>query len=267
MLLDRDLTWIDGLVLVVLTLVVAHISFSLVETPFWKGRFKTSAVSQPLGLGIACILACVLAAGTIFSVAKRPAALSIDAKNYPGPTALLAGVLVPRGVDPVPPLTWVEKDLPIVYQLGCHQNIEDSEALSCTLGDPTNKGGLHVVVAGDSHAAQWIPALQVLAQKNGWKLTTFTKSACPLTRALTYASCAEWREKVMDSIRAIHPDLVVTSQRRRGRTPKRDRLDVSVVDGLKDVWSDLVMQGIRVVAVRDTPILATDPRMPGHAPH
>ena len=124
-----------------------------------------------------------------------------------------------------------------------------------------NKGEFHIVVAGDSHAAHWIPALQVLAEKNAWKLTTFTKSSCPLARTSVLnkrgkvdVTCVEWGENVIGSILAISPDLVVTSQFRG-----YDRIDVSMVDGLKDVWTDFIEQGIGMVAIRDTPIIESNP--------
>ena len=216
-----------------------------------------AGVAKPLGLGFVSILTCLVAAG---AVAGWRAPLRIDA-SYPGPKALIASVQVPRGVEPIPFLHQAKADKPVVYRRGCHQDKKNSQPISCTLGDPTNKGGFHIVVAGDSHAAQWIPALQVLAEKNGWKLTTFTKSSCPLARTSVLnkrgkvdVTCLEWGENVIGSILAISPDLVVTSQFRG-----YDRIDVSMVDGLKDVWTDFIEQGIGLVAIRDTPIIESNP--------
>ena len=39
-----------------------------------------------------------------------------------------------------------------------------------------------IVLTGDSHAAQWLPALERLARERGWRLVAVTKSACPAVR-------------------------------------------------------------------------------------
>ena len=86
-------------------------------------------------------------------------------------------------------------------------------------------------------------------------------SCCPLARTSVLnkrgkvdVTCLEWGENVIGSILAISPDLVVTSQFRG-----YDRIDVSMVDGLKDVWTDFIEQGIGLVAIRDTPIIESNP--------
>lgn len=114
-----------------------------------------AGVAKPLGLGFVSILTCLVAAG---AVAGWRAPLRIDA-SYPGPKALIASVQVPRGVEPIPFLHQAKADKPVVYRRGCHQDKRNSQPISCTLGDPTNKGGFHIVVAGDSHAAQVDPRI------------------------------------------------------------------------------------------------------------
>ncbi|WP_281032988.1 SGNH hydrolase domain-containing protein, partial [Mesorhizobium sp. M6A.T.Ce.TU.016.01.1.1] len=74
----------------------------------------------------------------------------IGTPNYPGPAAL-------------------------------HQEQDSTQAVGCQLGDP--QGTRTIVVAGDSHAAQWIPAIDKIARDRKWKLVTFTKAACPFTLA------------------------------------------------------------------------------------
>lgn len=258
--LDRNLNWADGFVVAAATVALSHFSFLLVEMPFRNGYASGAIGAKPLRLGLASILTCLIAAGGVHLVAWR-AERSLD-ERYPGPYALLDRVQVQSGLEPIPSLSQVKKDLPVVYRLGCHQNQSDSQPLSCTLGDPNNRGRFHLVVTGDSHAAQWIPALQVLANKNGWRLTTFTKSNCPFarTRVLNknkiYTSCAEWREKVIESLLILSPDVVVTSQYRNYlQVPNDDDTDGSMTDGLRKVWSQLKKRGIRVVAIRDTPYM------------
>ena len=69
---------------------------------------------------------------------------------------------------------------------------------------------MKVVLFGDSHAAQWVPALQQLATERGWQLISLTKSSCPAARVTvysdvlrrTYLECDEWRERMLKRIEA-----------------------------------------------------------------
>ncbi|MDQ3128822.1 MAG: hypothetical protein M3Q66_10285, partial [Chloroflexota bacterium] len=79
-----------------------------------------------------------------------------------------------------------------------------------------------VVLFGDSHAAQWFPALERLARVEGWKLITFTKSACTpadltvwnTTFERAYTECDAWRDRVFATIGEIHPTVVLMAMSR-----------------------------------------------------
>jgi len=67
---------------------------------------------------------------------------------------------------------------PIIYDNGCHQGYEgNSIEEKCVFGDA--KAIRSIVLLGDSHAAQWFPALDIWATRNHFKLHVFTKSSCP----------------------------------------------------------------------------------------
>lgn len=48
----------------------------------------------------------------------------------------------------------------------------------CATGDTSS--ATTVALVGDSHAAMWRPALEQVAQQQGWRLETMAKAACPL---------------------------------------------------------------------------------------
>ena len=48
---------------------------------------------------------------------------------------------------------------------------------NCVYGDPN--ANYTVALVGDSHAAQWFPALERIAKHEGWRIVTFVKVACP----------------------------------------------------------------------------------------
>lgn len=131
---------------------------------------------------------------------------------------------------------------------------------SCGLPARRSQGTRTIVVAGDSHAAQWIPAIDKIARDRKWKLVTFTKAACPFTLAAVtdegkpYEACATWRDNVLAEIRKLRPDLMFTSQSRYSDTP-----EPAMIDGLRSIWSDLNRTGVRIIAIRNTPFVKFDP--------
>ncbi|MBZ9795142.1 acyltransferase family protein [Mesorhizobium sp. ES1-4] len=247
-----------GLGLVVLTLAISHLSYRHVEQRYRWPRPQTEW--RPLIYGSAAIAACVVASGALgYALDRQGVDISlIGTPNYPGPAALLADAEVPVGVAPLPPLGKLKRDVPIVYRLKCHQEQDSMEPVGCHLGDP--QGTRTVVVVGDSHAAQWIPAIDRIAKDHKWKLITFTKAACPFTRAPVmdngkpYEACAQWRDNVLTEIRQLRPELMFTSQSRYSDTPEPD-----MIEGLRSIWGVLNMAGVRIIAIRNTPFVKFDP--------
>ena len=74
-----------------------------------------------------------------------------------------------------------------------------------TASTATRTRPVTVALVGDSHAAQWFPALDVLARRHDWRLVVFTKISCrfvdlPIySRDLKreYTECERWRELVV----------------------------------------------------------------------
>jgi hypothetical protein len=132
-------------------------------------------------------------------------------------------------------------DLPQVYADDCILEIGEPELKDCIYGDPA--GAVTIVLFGDSHAAQWMPAIDLVAKENGWKLIVHTKKACPSAEIPTIrdpsgTDCAVWRANVIASMESLHPDLIILSGYRyqaapgtEGRTPDqvwRDGTDLTV---------------------------------------
>ena len=105
----------------------------------------------------------------------------------------------------------------MIYSDGCHVDASATAPGACVYGDPSSS--TRVVLFGDSHAAQWFPALERLAVEHGWRLESMTKSACATADATVwnrivkraYTECDEWRQAALDRIAAEHPALVVVS--------------------------------------------------------
>ena len=98
----------------------------------------------------------------------------------------------------------------------------------CVYGNP--KGAVTLALVGDSHAAQWFPALNRLAKHHGWRLVTYVKVACPwvdmrvrnLILKREYTECAAWRKATIKALQAERPDLTIVSMSRFAIHPVLD---------------------------------------------
>ena len=253
-----SLTFASGVGLIAVTLVMSDLSYRYVEQPYRQSR--GGAWWKPLGYGTIAVLACVAASVGLlhFVTTQRTDITLIGTAAYPGPAALLAGAAVPDGVDLLPPLARLRRDVSSLFSAGCQQNLKGAKPVGCVLGDPA--GTKTIVLVGDSHAAQWGPALNKIARDRKFKLVSFSKSACAFARAPTmsdgkpYSSCFEWREKVLVEILKLKPFAVVTSQSNAGSVP-----DDLMIEGLRSVWSELTQAGSRIIVIRNTPMMRYEP--------
>ena len=146
----------------------------------------------------------------------NPAALTqLISANLPQLEAGVATTKVPSNLRPS--LGDAAGDLPQIYDNGCILDLGQSEPKNCIYGDAN--GAVTIVLFGDSHAAQWMPALHKVASDNGWRLIIHAKKACPSAEIPTEkdpqgTDCIPWREAVIDQIEQMHPDLVVMSSYR-----------------------------------------------------
>jgi len=105
---------------------------------------------------------------------------------------------------------------PIVYDDGCHVNNGETTSPDCTYG--VRGADKKIVLFGDSHAAQWFPTLEKLANEQNFELISLTKSACPGpavkkvdTGEYKNADCFAWRDYAFKRIASIKPDAVIVS--------------------------------------------------------
>lgn len=156
------------------------------------------------------------------------------------------------------------KSKPLVYDVNCHLGFFETDLADCTFGDSQSQS--KVILIGDSHAAQWFPALQEISERKKWKLISLTKSACPVVDleifndALSreYTECKTFRENVFAYIRSISPSIIFVSQsahyletgqagQKSGRSPEQWE-NVS-----RETYKQLSSFSDRVVLLGDTP--------------
>jgi hypothetical protein len=113
---------------------------------------------------------------------------------------------------------------------GCSAGYLATRPPDCAYGDRGSRTTLALV--GDSHASQWFPALERIAEENGWRLVPFIKVSCRfvdlpmISRELKreYTECPIWREHVIDRLQELRPALVVVASA-RGMQPVLARDD------------------------------------------
>jgi peptidoglycan/LPS O-acetylase OafA/YrhL len=154
----------------------------------------------------------------------------------------------------------VRNDVPSFYATGCTADLIDDSLKQCSYGEISNPVST-LVLFGDSHAAQWFPALKNIAESRHWKLVTIVKSACTpmniktLRDARAIQACERWRKLAIAAIDEMRPDTVIvaTSSLYRQRDSSK-LIDASDWEkGSRDTLLAVARHGIAVRLIRDTP--------------
>ncbi|AHG93584.1 acyltransferase 3 (plasmid) [Gemmatirosa kalamazoonensis] len=156
------------------------------------------------------------------------------------------------------------RDLPKVYADGCHAEFSKVDVGGCVYGVADARRT--VVLFGDSHAAQWFPALERLARDGKWRLVSLTKSACPPADVSVtnpdlgrpYRECDAWRAKAIARVAAERPALVVMTSASGYMFEAGAGAGAGVGadawrDGMRRTLLGLRRAGAPIAVVRDTP--------------
>ncbi|MEU9504726.1 acyltransferase family protein [Micromonospora sp. NPDC048170] len=255
---------------VALSVVLAYLTSRFVERPVWHSRKLSVKPQAAIAVGLAATVLSVYA-GLVFHLATASARPDDAAVwSAPGAAVLKAGAAatdvgapVDRAALVVPDPLVARDDLPSVYADGCHASQTETKVRSCTYGAPT--AAVTVVLIGDSHAAQWVPALRSIAEQRNWKLVTYTKSQCPFLDIAVAGgeegrpnnSCATWNDSLRRTLAEDSPDLIVTSSfnysaHRDGDVLRGAENHTALVDSMRRSW--LGLAGVApVVVMRDSP--------------
>jgi peptidoglycan/LPS O-acetylase OafA/YrhL len=254
--------------LVLLAVVLAALTWRLVEEPFRRGRLSLGRVSlgrSVRGFAVAAVLVIGVGSTTMGAVTEGdlgsvpafdggqdpvPAAPTLtpwpapsavgsptpspsrpnsSATPSPSPTAVPTPTPSPRPSpridgrvpgDLKPSLGASRADDDPLLADGCGLSLASTKPPSCIYGD--RNGAITVALVGDSHAAHWFPALDVVAKERGWRLVPFTKFSCVFVDMpiwspnlnREYTECEAWRENVVDRLVKLKPDLVIISSNR-----------------------------------------------------
>jgi peptidoglycan/LPS O-acetylase OafA/YrhL len=200
--------------LVLAAVLLAHLTYRLVEKPAQAARFLRE--HRPRRSIIAGFTAAALTA-TVALVALPLTAITPTSAARVADTVLptrhpVFTPFVPSNMNPS--LIGAPNEESVLQIQGCHiQAASDSTVNNCRFGEP--HGSTSTVLFGDSHARHWFPAMDGWAKSNDSVLETFTKAGCStvlvpiLDGTSIYEPCVEWREKVLSKIKREAPDVLV----------------------------------------------------------
>src|SRR6185437_11544613 len=131
---------------------------------------------------------------------------------------------------------------------------------TCTFGDP--RSTTRVALIGNSHAAQWVPAIEIIAAQKHWQVTAYLASQCALadvqqhfdTPATTQA-CLDWTHRVTAvTAHGGFDRVIMTDNISRGVPGHTIASSQPLFEhGYERVLEPLRQARIRVVGIRDTP--------------
>jgi peptidoglycan/LPS O-acetylase OafA/YrhL len=258
---DGRIGWIATTVAVAISLALAIVTHALVEVPARRARWFAIDRRRVVLLAGSATAAAVLA----LAVAGGPLVL-------PGGDVSLIGEAdassaIPAATTPLD----AEGSTAYGAMHGCHVGYgATAPAAHCVFGD--EKATRTVILIGDSHAAQWFPALERVAQHERFRLIAWTKSGCPFAPGVhvylaaigrDYTECTRWSNSVAVALRSMPRSSLIILGRTSTYLPQvlaadGDQVSARVASRL---WGAGIAAGVadlrhvadRVVLLRDTP--------------
>ena len=233
--LDRPLLGIEKTLCVIVTIILAHLTYKFVEQPIRYANLDTKTVYKALTSAFVAI--------TLISVAIMSTnTTKIYIKEVNKTFDLLDIAAQPK-----------------VYRDGCHAGYGDITSAKCIYGDLSSSKT--IVLLGDSHAAQWFEPLNAIATRDGYKLISLTKSACaafelPRVSKGLYnkEECASWQENSIKRIKELAPEFVIISTFSRYYLDEKNNQKESLyVSGQKDLYNKLKDYSGKLIYLTDTP--------------
>ena len=154
--------------------------------------------------------------------------------------------------------------MPSEAQIGgpCRHIERTSDTAICAFGVRPRRARATIALVGDSHAAHWRAAVDVVAHAKRWRGVSFYRSQCQFTLATTSlpgpgrADCPRWNERVLRWFKR-HPGVstVFVSENSHAGViaPAGEDPFKAKVAGYEGAWKALPATVKHVIVIRDTP--------------
>ena len=231
----RPLAVYERILAIIATIILADLTHRFIEEPFRKTKTIPTLVFKRTV--IITLVSVMIGTTIIFSSSDK-----IDVSGINGAVSLAE-----------------IKARPLVYDDGCHANYAQTQSAKCEYANI--KSQRTIVLYGDSHAAQWFPALVEIATRSGYKLVSLTKSACPSVDTIRLdqggfkmSRCNQWRINSIKRIQEIKPDVLIMSSFQYFSQPPRfsDR-EKWWNDGQRKLLTQVSNASPHLIYLTDTP--------------
>jgi peptidoglycan/LPS O-acetylase OafA/YrhL len=259
-----SLTWLTKLLLLVAVLGLATLTTRYVENPVRQAKPLVSRRARYTLIATAAAMALVaVPAAAAWAQLYQVHDAAVQAASRLAVTPCTGAQVRSPGADcPVPSSVLAPDpsaaldDRPAASKNGCHTSNVGTELPLCTFGDP--KGSVHVALIGDSHALNWLPALDRIGTARHWRITLISKAACPYVAAMQYtddagiqASCVTWKQKATSALAAMPAfDLVIVALL-NGAADFHGTSNT--IAGLRAAWDPILRRGTPIIAIHDVP--------------
>ena len=283
----HPLSLMQKLALVAVTGWVAFLTVELLENPIRFSPRLTTRPNRSLALGavLTIVATCVavvtaetlpvLRGGQPAAAVALPAAPVLHTRAAsvarplpqfdPALEAVSAAVAhavqteqVPSNLNPS--LDAAKNNLALPFREGCDNSYTDATLHPCTFGD--RQAPTTVMLFGDSHAAQWFPAVDQLAITHDWRVVSLTKAVCPPVLLpiwnpvfnRPFSECEQWRTSALSWIARQRPAVVVLGVARHYGPEYRFRVySPDWVAGLAAMVQEIRAMGPQVVVMGPVP--------------
>ena len=239
-ILFPEITVYGKIAAVVAALLIAALTYRLVEQPVRQSRSFASRSALTLGAAAAAIALSVTASFSLLSFGQ---AQRQQDRKY----ELIGAASNDKG------------DLPS----SCFSAGPSVEVKVCEFGARVPSPSM--VLFGDSHAMQWFDPLLAAAKLEKWRLITVLKIGCaasdtnPQHISAAADHCKQWRTRATQMIIGMHPSAVVMASYNgvtlRGDDNPAPPLSADDVrSGTRRTLEELSHAGAPIVVLRDTPL-------------
>jgi peptidoglycan/LPS O-acetylase OafA/YrhL len=241
--LGEELNTLQVIALLSLTVALAGLTHKFVEVPLRDAKIQQRSVFKAAALATSVS---VIIGGLTFVQHSNTITVQVGIEAADG--------VVELSLDEV-------RSKPLVNDDGCHIHVRETVSPRCEYGDTSSERT--IVLYGDSHAAQWFPALDLIGQRKGIKIVSLTKSACPSAEVIKELSsqyviedCQAFRDSSVARINKIKPLAVILTGMQPFTAPYSD-------ESAKSWWlaGEKVLFN-RIKGATQYPIYITDTPLP-----
>ncbi len=242
---------------------LAHLTFKYVEN---RARLSVSlkSIRPSRFLPAAAAISALLAGGMFLAgnvLDKRLIAADKTAAKFSDEAPIEFTSYVPSNGSPR--LQQANFDVPKASKMGCSPDTYDGDLKVCEFG---NKDAAKTfVLFGDSHAAQWFPAAEKLAESENARLLVMIKAGCASIDIPRYETgsvdqfCERWKASAMEQIQADKPALVIMANLHVRQDQNGENVTPAAWSTATTATLGEMPKNSKIAVVADTPWFTTSP--------